>query len=215
MEASLALDVPDEELVHRAQRGELAAFEALLNRYQDRVYSLAYRILEHPEDAEDATQQTFLSVLENLDTFRGDSSFKTWLFRIATHAAFAVLRRRRGLSTTSLEALLDGGEDEETPLPLPTFIADWRENPERLLERAETRRLIEGALQELPEKYRLVFLLRDVEGLSTRETAHLLGITEANVKVRLLRARLMLREKLTRLFGDEGRVVMARSKDEM
>jgi RNA polymerase sigma-70 factor (ECF subfamily) len=105
-------------------------------------------------------------------------------------------------------------EDDGEPIPHPEFIADWRENPEELLMRAETRQLIEQALNELPEKYRLVFLLRDVEGLSVKETAEALGISEANVKVRLLRARLQLREKLTRYFGDEAKRLMPHRHDD-
>ena len=105
--------------------------------------------------------------------------------------------------------------DEEGTIPHPEFIADWRENPETLLMRAETRQLIEQALNELPEKYRAVFLLRDVEGLSVKETAQALGISEANVKVRLLRARLQLREKLTRYFGDEAKRLMPHHHDEL
>jgi RNA polymerase sigma-70 factor (ECF subfamily) len=196
--------IPDEELVRQAKAGELEAFEALVNRYERAVYNLARRIVEDPTDAEDVTQETFLNVLENLERFREEASFRTWLFRIATHAAFKVLRERSRKPTVSLEAMLEASEDEEQ-VPRPEFIADWRDDPQRLLEQQETRRILEEALHQLDEKYRLVFLLRDVEGLSVRETAEVLGLTESNVKVRLLRARLQLRESLTRAFGDEAR----------
>jgi RNA polymerase sigma-70 factor (ECF subfamily) len=150
--------------------------------------------------AEDITQQTFLKAVENLPTFRGEAAFGTWLMRIATYAALKIIRKRGGLEMVSLEASTE--PNEEGAIARPDYIADWRESPERLVRDRETGRLIEGALGELDDKHRLVFLLRDVEGLSVRETAEALGISEANVKVRLLRARLQLRERLTRLFGD-------------
>lgn len=196
----------DAELVHRAQAGELAAFETLASRYERQVYSLALRMLRQRQDAEDVTQQTFLSALENLEGFRGEASFATWLFRIATHAALKVIRKRRGLEMVSLEALTEPEEGLDT-VPHPEFIADWRQSPAQLVGQNEIRRLLEEALDRLDEKHRLVFVLRDIEGLSVRETAEALGLSEANVKVRLLRARLQLREHLTRALGDPARQV--------
>ena len=197
-------ELPDAELVRRAQEGELDAFEALANRYEQRVYSLALRMLRHEQDAEDVTQQTFLSAVENLGGFRGDASFATWVLRIATHAALKVIRKCKGLDTVSLEEATEPGDDYES-IPHPEYIADWKQSPERLVHRNEVRRLLDEALAKLDEKHRLVFLLRDVEGLSVRETAEALGLSEANTKVRLLRARLQLREELTRTLGDPGR----------
>lgn len=191
-------------LVTRAQAGEVDAFEALVGRYEDRVYSLALRILRHEQDAEDITQQTFLNALEHLDGFRRESSFSTWLFRIATYAALKVIRKRKGLDWVSIEAETERTVEHESA-PHPEFIADWRQSPQRLVQQRETLRVIEAALDELDEKHRLVFLLRDVEGLSVRETSEAMGISEVNVKVRLLRARLRLREILTRAFGDPAR----------
>ncbi len=196
----------DAELVGRAKGGELAAFEALTARYEQRVYSLALRILRHRQDAEDVTQQTFLSAVEHLGEFREEASFSTWLLRIATHAALKVLRKRKGLETVSLEASTEPQEDNEA-IPHPEYIADWRQSPEQLVQQHETQRLLDDALARLDEKHRLVFLLRDVEGLSVKETAEELGLSEANVKVRLLRARLQLREYLTRVLGDETKVI--------
>jgi RNA polymerase sigma-70 factor (ECF subfamily) len=193
--------VADGELVRRAKAGELAAFEELINRHERQVYTLALRIVQKTHDAEDATQQTFLSALENLRGFREEASFATWLYRIATHAALKVIRKRQGLDTVSLDAATEADERRET-VPHPEFIADWRQSPEHLVQQNETRRLLEEALAELDEKHRLVFLLRDVESLSVKETAEALGLSEANVKVRLLRARLQLRERLTRVLGD-------------
>lgn len=194
----------DRDLVRRAKAGELEAFETLAGRYERKVYSLARRILRHEQDAEDVTQQTFLSALEHLEGFREESSFSTWLLRVATHAALKVIRKRKGLPTVSLEANTEPQEGYDS-LPHPEYIADWRESPEELVRRNETARLIDEALSELDEKHRVVFLLRDVEGLSVKETADALGLSEVNVKVRLLRARLQLRERLTREFGDPAR----------
>jgi RNA polymerase sigma-70 factor (ECF subfamily) len=152
-------------------------------------------------DAEDATQQTFLSALENVTRFRGDSTFITWLLRIATHAAFKIIRKRHGLRMVPLEMESDDN-DEYRDIPHPEYIADWTHSPETLIRRKEVSNLLDDALKNLDEKHRLVFLLRDVEGLSITETAKVVGITEANTKVRLLRARLQLREALTRELGD-------------
>ncbi len=197
-------ELEDAELVRRAKAGELEAFETLTNRHEARIYSAARRIVQHEQDAEDVTQQAFISALEHLNNFREEASFATWLQRIATHAALKVLRKRRGLPVVSLEAQTEPQEDL-AGVPHPEFIADWRQSPAHLAELRDTRRLLDEALEKLPEKHRLVFLLRDVQGFSVKETAEELGLTEANVKVRLLRARLQLREELTRTFGDPTR----------
>jgi len=209
------LTLSDAELVRQAKAGDLSAFEELVNRYERRIWTLAKRMVRHQEDAEDVTQETFLTALEHLDELRDEERFGAWLVQIATRHAIRVLERHNRLPTQSLDELTEEADgDEEGTIPHPEFIADWRENPEELLMRAETRQLIEQALNELPEKYRLVFLLRDVEGLSVKEMAEVLGISEANVKVRLLRARLQLREKLTRYFGDEAKRLMLHHHDE-
>lgn len=209
------LTLSDAELVRQAKAGDLSAFEELVNRYERRIWTLAKRMVRHQEDAEDVTQETFLTALEHLDELRDEERFGAWLVQIATRHAIRVLEQRNRLPTQSLDELTEETDgDEEGTIPHPEFIADWRENPEELLMRAETRQLIEQALNELPEKYRLVFLLRDVEGLSVKETAEVLGISEANVKVRLLRARLQLREKLTRYFGDEAKRLMPHRHDD-
>jgi RNA polymerase sigma-70 factor (ECF subfamily) len=197
-------EITDTELVRRAKAGDFDALEQLSTRHEQQVYSLALRMLRQRQDAEDVVQQTMLSMLENLAAFREESSFKTWLMRIATHAALKVIRKRHGLETVSLESATDPAGDGD-PIPHPEFIADWREAPHELVARGETRELLDAALGRLDEKHRLVFVLRDVQGLSVRETAQSLGLSEANVKVRLLRARLALREQLTRVFGDPSR----------
>jgi len=205
------LQVSDQELVIRAKNGDLSAFETLVSRYEQRVFNLAMRMLHNVHDAEDVTQQTFLNALEHLEEFRGDASFATWLYRIATNAALKNLRKKRGLPTVSLEESTELQEERDT-IPHPEYLADWRQSPQELIQNNEVRALIQQALDELDEKHRLVFLLRDVEGLSVKETAQALGISEANVKVRLLRARLQLREKLTRTFGDPKTLVKPEHK---
>ncbi len=195
--------------MQRAQAGDLNAFETLISRYERRIWALAKQVLQHDQDAEDVVQDTFLTALEHLHTLREGERFGAWLKQIAVRLAYRVLAKRKRMPTESLDALLSEDPDEdETALPRPQLVADWRDSPEVLLQRKETMRLIEEALQQLPEKYRVVFWLRDVEQLSTRETAEALGISEANVKVRLLRARLMLREYLTRLFGADAEQIL-------
>lgn len=170
-------------------------------------------IVRHQQDAEDVTQQAFLSALENLDGFREEASFATWLRRIATYAALKIIRKRRGLDTLSLEAATEPQEGYET-IPHPEYIADWRQSPDILVRQNETRKLLDEALSQLDEKHRLVFLLRDVEGLSIKETAEAMALSEANVKVRLLRARLQLRERLTQTLGDPSRQVEPHRHDQ-
>lgn len=194
--------VTDKYLLVQAAQGDFAAFQQLVARFQSRVFGVAFRIVGQRQDAEDVTQQTFLSLIEKIDSFRGESSAATWILRIATNHALKVLRKRRGLPTVSLHEPSD--EDSYSSLPHPEFIARWSASPETLAQQAETREQIEATLNSLDDKYRVVFILRDIEGLSVRETAETLDLTEGTVKVRLLRARLMLREQLTRKFGDEA-----------
>jgi RNA polymerase sigma-70 factor, ECF subfamily len=188
------------ELLRRAQTGDFTAFEALVAKLQRRVFNVAYRILGQTQDAEDVVQQTFLSVIEHLESFRGESSVSTWVLRIATNYALKVLRKKRGLPTVSIVT----SEESYSELPHPQYIAEWRESAEELLQRAELKQILDQAIADLDDKYRVVFVLRDIEGLSTEETADALGLSESNVKVRLLRARLQLRERLTRELGDES-----------
>jgi RNA polymerase sigma-70 factor (ECF subfamily) len=202
--AAMNASVTDTQLVTAAKGGDLAAFEELTTRHERQIYSLAHRILKNPHDAEDVTQQAFLSAVENLGKFREESSFATWLYRIATFAALKVIRKRKGLATVSLEETTEPREDYDS-IPHPEYIADWKQSPEQLVEQNETRRLLDEALAKLDEKHRLVFVLRDVEGLSVNETAAALSLSESNVKMRLLRARLQLREELTRTLGDPAK----------
>jgi RNA polymerase sigma-70 factor (ECF subfamily) len=206
--AEMEVEEPDDlDLFHRAQKGEWEAFETLVNRLQPRVYQLAYRIVRQQQDAEDVTQQTFISVMENLEKFREESAVSTWVLRIATNHALQILRKRRGLKTIALDQPVGDGDDYGS-VPMPDFVAQWRENPEDLVQRAEVKQVLQEALDELDPKYGIVFVLRDMEGYSTQETAELLDLSLSNVKVRLLRARMQLREQLTRQFGDEAHRIL-------
>lgn len=202
----------DGVLVQRAKGGDFPAFEALVSRYERPIYTLARRIVGSSEDAEDVVQETFTSVVEHLAEFREESSFFTWLSRIASNHALKVLRKRRGLATVPLqeEEIADARD-----LPRPEFIAPWARDPLEAGRDPSLRTLVEKALEDLDEKYRLAFVLRDLQGLSTEAAAQALGITEGNLKVRLLRARLQLRERLTKVLGDgTARVAAPADHDE-
>ena len=195
----------DLELLRQAKTGDFAAFQKLIDALQPQVYGLAYRILRQDQDAEDVTQQTFLSLIENIEQFREESSVKTWVMRIASNHALKILRKRRTVGMINMSSM--SASDSYGDVPHPEFIAPWSLPPDVLASQAETQREIEQALSELDDKYRLVFILRDIEGMSVRETAEALELTESNVKVRLLRARLALRERLTKKFGDADQVM--------
>jgi len=188
--------VPQDEtiIVEKARSGDRQAFAELVNRYSPRVYNLVRRILRNPQDAEDVLQETFLSAWEKLGSFDGNSSFFTWLYRIATNAALMKLRKekhRRG------DLTLEEPRFEEIER---RALTDWSRDPVSDLLDREAEKLLKGAIEELPDIYRTVFVLRDLEGLSTREVSELLAISEANVKMRLRRARLFLREKVGGYF---------------
>jgi RNA polymerase sigma-70 factor (ECF subfamily) len=200
----------DQPLIELAKAGDFAAMESLLLKYERQVYGVARRIVLHHEDAEEISQQTFLSVIEHLGEFREEAQFRTWLLRVATNHALALLRKRAVRAGPSI----DDQDTDDEGIPHPAYIAVWRETPEEIAVRRETRQYIDEALAGLKEKYRVVFVLRDIEEMSTRETAETLGISVEAVKVRLLRARLMLRERLTRLFGDESTRVRPHDHEE-
>ena len=198
---SQTLDEPtDIGLLQRAKVGDFVAFQQLVAKLQPRVYGLAYRILQQTQDAEDATQQTFLALIEHIADFREESSVATWVLKIATNYALKILRKKRGGKMVSMTDM--ASDDNYGDIPHPEFIAPWSQTADEIVQQAEVQEELEKALLELDDKYRLVFVLRDVEGLSVRETAQALELTESTVKVRLLRARLALRERLTKKFGD-------------
>jgi RNA polymerase sigma-70 factor (ECF subfamily) len=152
-------------------------------------------ITGNPEDAEDILQETFLKAFEHLPEFRAESRFYTWLVRIAVNEALMKLRKRRA----SREVPVDDSEDDEGAVKVREF-ADWKPNPEQELARTEIENILRDAIQALPPGFRTVFYLRDVEGLSTEETADLLDLSVGAVKARLFRARLRLREDLSKVF---------------
>jgi RNA polymerase sigma-70 factor, ECF subfamily len=200
------LDEPTEtELLHRAKVGDFAAFQQLVAKLQPRVYGLTFRILQQAQDAEDATQQTFLALIEHIADFREESSVATWVLQIATNNALKILRKKRSVKMVTMTDM--ASDDSYSDVPHPEFIAPWSQTADEIAQQAEVHAELEKALLELDDKYRLVFVLRDVEGLSVRETAQALELTESTVKVRLLRARLALRERLTKKFGDVQQVM--------
>lgn len=184
----------DEQLLELSRKRDYEAFEELVKRYEGRIYRLGLKMLKSPDDAEDILQKTFLSVFENIDSFRGESKVSTWIFRIAANHALMKLRKEKGVTVDSLDAPPDSGE-----ISLYSRIPDENSNIHNLYEKKEFVRHLEQALTELPEIYRLVFMLRDVEGFSNNETAQMLGLSVPAVKSRLLRARLYLREKLAHI----------------
>jgi RNA polymerase sigma-70 factor (ECF subfamily) len=182
-------------LVHAAKRGDLEAFSQLVNRYDRNIFRIAQHITHNEEDAQDVVQDAFLKAYQNLDQFQENSKFYTWLVRIAVNEALMKLRKRRTDRTVSLD------EDVETEEgSMPREVADWSPNPEQLYGQSELGDILKKTIQGLPPGFRTVFVLRDVEGLSTEETAEMLGLSVPAVKSRLLRARLQLRERLTRYF---------------
>ena len=191
-------------LVNAARGGDIGAFEELVRKYDRNVFRIANHITQNREDAEDVVQDAFLKAYQNLEQFQGQSKFYTWLVRIAVNEALMRLRRRRPERMVSLDEDINTGEDT-----IPREVADWAPNPEQLYNQSELREILQKTIQGLPPGFRTVFVLRDVEGLSTEETADALGLSIPAVKSRLLRARLQLRERLTKYFkkqrGGDGK----------
>lgn len=187
-------------LIDRVLAGHHENFHELIAPYRKGVYLAAYDILQSPADAEEIAQEAFLKAFRGLRGFRRESQFSTWLFKIAVNEARMRLRRRREVPFES--AFPDEEEGDYTP----AMLADWREIPSETLLKEETRRVVRETIAALPEKYREIITLRDVNGLNIAESAQILGITVGNTKVRLLRARLLLRDlfiERTRRKGEE------------
>lgn len=184
----------DLTLVRAAKEGDMSAFEQLITRHSAMIIRITMHILSSREDAEDVTQDTFLRAFQNLGTFEERSRFSTWLTRIAVNSALMRLRVKRRSRTDSLD------EDSEDSTALIDTLADWRPNPEQLYRETELKEILLQALASLSEACRVVFVLRDIEGLSTAQTAEMLDLSINNVKSRLLRARLKLRARLSRYF---------------
>lgn len=190
---------PEAAVVAQARVGDANAFGELIRRYEGKIFRLAQHITENREDAEDVLQETFLKAYEHLDQFQGNSRFYTWVVRIAVNQALMKLRKRKSDRAVSLDDSIDTGEDT-----VAREIAAWDENPEQRYSREELNRILDAAVESLTPIYRAVFVLRDIEELSTEETAEALEISVPAVKSRLLRARLQLRDKLTRYFKRKG-----------
>jgi RNA polymerase sigma-70 factor (ECF subfamily) len=189
----------DDELVARARARDLGAFEQLIDRHEERLYRVAMRLLRNENDAREVLQDALLSAWQNLDSFAGRAQFGSWIYRVTVNAALMLLRTRRRRPTVSVEDLAPGVLDEAIGASHDSG-SDWSKRPDEQLQSGELKQHIEVALDHLPEILRLVFVLRDVEGMSTEETAEILDITIPTVKTRLHRARLALREAITRYF---------------
>jgi RNA polymerase sigma-70 factor (ECF subfamily) len=179
------------------QAGDRAEFARMVDAYSTQIYRLALKMLADEQDAEDVLQNTFMKALQSIENFEGRSSLSTWLYRIAVNEALMMLRRHKPTVSVAMDY-----EDDEAELQHPTQFTDWCCLPEEDLLSAESKKHLDKAIQRLPEKLRVVFLLRDVEGLSIRETSEALDLTETAVKTRLLRARLNLREQLSSYFEE-------------
>jgi len=188
--------VRDDEplLVDSARSGNTSAFEELVARYEDKIFRLTSNITGNREDAEDAMQDAFLKAYAHLKDFHGESRFYTWLVRIAANEALMRLRKRRP-NHFSLDQPIEGDSDL-----MPRELEEWRPDPEQIYAKSEIDNIVSAFVSQLQDDYRIVLVLRDVEELSTQETANALGISLSAVKSRLLRARLKLREKLSRHF---------------
>lgn len=194
----------EDVLVQRAKAGDAAAFSELVNRYNRRIFRLTKHITQNQEDAEDVMQEVFLKAYTHLGGFEGNSKFYTWLVRIAVNESLMKLRKRKTDKEISLDEPVETGEDE-----VVREIAVWEGTPEMKFSQTELRRILDEAVESLEPIYRTVFILRDVDDLSTEETAGALGLSIPAVKSRLLRARLQLREKLTRVFKRKGEDLFA------
>jgi RNA polymerase sigma-70 factor, ECF subfamily len=192
--------------INALKAGDRAEFASLVETYSTQIYRLALKILNDAQDAEDVLQETFIKALRSLPSFEGRSSLSTWLYRIAVNEALMLVRKRRP-GQVSIEAEKEDSDGEEEPVE----IVDWCCLPEGELVNSEATRFLDEAIQKLSPALRAVFVLRDIEGLSVKETADALGLTEATVKTRLLRARLKLREELSEYYGE--RLVEARNEE--
>jgi RNA polymerase sigma-70 factor (ECF subfamily) len=177
--------------------GDRAEFAKLVDSFSAPIYRLGLRMLGNEQDAEDVLQNTFLSAFTHLSNFEGRSSVLTWLYRIAVNEA--LMSMRRGKPEVNID---DTVSNEEIDDFSPTQFVDWGGLPEEVLLSDEGKKVLDHAIQNLPENLRTVFLLRDIEELSIKDTAEALGLTESNVKIRLLRARLSLRDQLSIYYGE-------------
>ncbi len=192
---SVGTALDDLSLVHACKQGDVNAFDQIVKRYDNKLFRVAQHITHNREDAEDAVQDAFLKAFRNLSSFQEKSQFSTWLFRIAVNQSLMKLRKNRYRREVPIE------QDSEQPTAFrPLEVADWAPNPEQVYGAFELRNILRSQLQQLLPSLRVAFILRDIEGLSSEETAEVLDTTVDAVKTRLWRARLKLRQLLTRYF---------------
>src|SRR6266853_2999423 len=188
----------DLDLVHATKDGDVAAFEQLVKRYDRKLLRIAQCVTHNREDSQDAVQEAFLKAYQNMAEFREDAQFSTWLIRITLNQSLMKLRKQRTIREVSLDE--DVQADGDMP---PMDVTDWFPNPEQLYWASELRDILIKTLEELRPILRTVFVLRDIEGLSIHQTAHVLNLTHAAVKARLWRVRLQLRESLSKYFREK------------
>jgi RNA polymerase sigma-70 factor (ECF subfamily) len=193
----MAVDIEQEFSLEALRKGDRDEFARLVDAYSNQIYRLGLKMLADPQDAEDVLQNTFLKALQSMANFEGRSSLSTWLYRIAVNEALMLLRKQR--PETPVPGDQDSDDDENYS---PVQFVDWCCLPEDELLSSEAKARLDSAVQKLPENLRVVFILRDIEGLSIRETSEALGLTETAVKTRLLRARLNLREQLSVYYAE-------------
>jgi RNA polymerase sigma-70 factor (ECF subfamily) len=191
--------MPNEISLEKLVAGDRAEFARLVDVYSGSIYRLGLKMLGSPQDAEDVLQNTFMNALTHLSSFEGRSSVATWLYRIAANEALMMIRKRKPEVSLEQETREDGAQSFEDIRP--AVFADWSGLPEDELLSSEGRNILDTTIQALPETLRIVFILRDIEGLSIKETAETLNLTETNVKTRLLRARMLLRERLSTYYA--------------
>lgn len=196
---AIATDLTDHQLITEFKEGSMEAMEAIVDRYENRIFTFGLKMCGQLQDAEDITQDTFLNAFRYLNSFREETNLKNWLFKIA---ATACIRKRRKKKCEpdrelSLESFINKDGTFETH-----DIPDWSDDPSDKVLRAEMKAVISDSIKTLPHKYKLVFNLRDIEGFSTKETADILGISIESVKTRLHRARLALREKISNSYRE-------------
>jgi RNA polymerase sigma-70 factor (ECF subfamily) len=186
---------PDVALVAQVRAGDVSAYDTLVRKYERQIFRIAQHITQNREDAEDVMQDAFLKAYQKLDQFQGNSKFYTWLVRIAVNESLMRLRKRRTGKMVSIDEDLETEEGT-----VPRDLADWAPDPEQNYTQSELGQILEKTIKGLPPGFKVVFELRDVQGLSTEDTAEALGLSIPAVKSRLLRARLQLRERLSRYF---------------
>ncbi|HMX18870.1 MAG TPA: sigma-70 family RNA polymerase sigma factor [Anaerolineales bacterium] len=204
----MSITTTPEISIEALRSGSRAEFARMVDVHSPLIYRLGLKMLGNPQDAEDVLQNTFLNALTHLPDFEGRSSVSTWLYRIASNEALMMLRKKRPLNIEDLQA-----ENSDEGM-VPEIFVDWSALPEGELLAGESKNVIDDAVAKLPEQLRIVFVLRDIEGISIRETAEILSLTETNVKTRLLRARMALREKLSAYYGEQRQTHASKGKNE-